>query len=107
MAIPLYVLLPDGVEWKPMSGTLDQRPVPVRWYLRQSMLLATTQTAVLIPSDEQHEDEDTRISIAEVVEMAHSLGGVVIDARTQQPIDASGAPVAGGGTMNSPFLPPT
>ena len=60
MALPLYVLLPDGVEWTDVPGTVAQAPKPVRWYLRQHMVEAATQTAVLVSGDE--DDKGPRIA---------------------------------------------
>ncbi len=80
MALPLYVLLPDGVEWTAMAGTVAQRPSPVRWYLRQHMVEAATQTAVLVSSDEP----DPEARVAQVARRASELGGLVVDAATQQ-----------------------
>ena len=85
MAHPLYVLLPDGVDWTAVPGTTAQAARPIRWYLRQQMPEAATQTAVLVDGDE----ESPRI-IAAVVEHATGLGGVVVDAQTQEPVQAGG-----------------
>ena len=85
MALPLYVLLPDGVEWTDVPGTVAQAPKPVRWYLRQHMVEAATQTAVLVSGDE----DDKGPRIAEVVARAAQLGGMVIDAGTQEVVEAS------------------
>jgi len=84
MAHPLYVLLPDGVEWTEVPGTTAQRPAPVRWYLRQSMPMATTQTAVLVDGD-----EESVTTIAAVAAHAEKLGGIVVDAVDQQVIEPS------------------
>ena len=83
MALPLYVLLPDGVEWTDVPGTVAQAPRPVRWYLRQHMVEATTQTAVLVSGDQ----DDKGPRIAEVVAQAERLGGKVIDAGTQDVVE--------------------
>lgn len=88
MALPLYVLLPDGVEWTEVPGTVAQTPKPVRWYLRQQMLEAATQTGVLVNTDEPDPDA----CVAAVAAQAKQLGGMVIDAATQQVIEPS-APV--------------
>lgn len=85
MALPLYVLLPDGVEWSDVPGTVAQAPKPVRWYLRQHMVEATTQTAVLVSGDE----DDKGPRVAEVVARAKQLGGMVIDAGTQDVVEPS------------------
>ena len=87
MAHPLYVLLPDGVDWTAVPGTTAQAARPIRWYLRQQMPEAATQTAVLV--DGAEEDGHARV-IAQVVEHAASLGGVVVDAQTQEPVQAGG-----------------
>jgi hypothetical protein len=83
MAHPAYVLLPDGVEWTAVPGTSAQAPRPVRWYLRQSMPMATTQTGVLV------DDTDDQLArrLAAVARRAQELGGVAVDASTQQVID--------------------
>ena len=88
MALPLYVLLPDGVEWTAISGTTAQTPKPVRWYLRQHMVEAATQTGVLVDTGEP----DPAARVAEVARRAQELGGMVIDAGTQEVIDPS-API--------------
>ena len=83
MALPLYVLLPDGVEWTEVPGTVAQQPKPVRWYLRQHMVEAATQVGVLVSTatvDPQH-------CVAAVAERARQLGGMVIDAGTQQVVE--------------------
>lgn len=85
MALPLYVLLPDGVEWTEVPGTVAQAPKPVRWYLRQHMLDAATQTGVLVSGDE----DDKGPRIARVVAQAKQLGGMVIDAGTQDVVEPS------------------
>jgi hypothetical protein len=76
MSLPLYVLLPDGAEWSEVAGTTAQTPRPVRWYMRQQMPEAATQTAVLV------DETDAARAIGTVVERAHELGGVVVDAGT-------------------------
>jgi hypothetical protein len=76
MSLPLYVLLPDGAEWSEVPGTTAQTPKPVRWYLRQQMVDAATQPAVLV------DEGDAARAIGAVVERAHELGGVVVDAGT-------------------------
>ena len=81
MALPLDVLLPDGVDWSPVSGTMAQVPRPIRWYLRQHMPEASTQVAVLVGED------DASGRIDEVVEHARQLGGIVVDAGTQQVVE--------------------
>lgn len=83
MSLPLYVLLPDGVDWVEVPGTTAQAPKPIRWYLRQHMPEATVQTAVLVDED------DAARSIGEVVEQAHGLGGIVVDAGTQAVVDTA------------------
>jgi hypothetical protein len=83
MSLPLYVLLPDGVEWSEVPGTTAQAAKPIRWYLRQQMPEATTQTAVLVGED------DAARSIGAVVEQAHELGGVVVDAGTQAVVETA------------------
>jgi hypothetical protein len=80
MALPLYVLLPDGVDWIEVPGTTAQVPRPIRWYLRQQMVDAATQTGVLVG------EEDTSTAIDAVIEQATALGGVVVDAGTQEPM---------------------
>ena len=82
MAVPVYVLLPDGVEWTEVPGTSAQRPAPVRWYLRQHMVDASTQTGVLVGGDELELEQ----RIARVAQVAQQLGGMAIDAGTQQVI---------------------
>jgi hypothetical protein len=81
MALPLYVLLPDGVDWTEVPGTTSQMPRPVRWYLRQHNVDATTQVGVLVG------EQDAARAIGLVVERAHELGGVVVDAGTQQVVE--------------------
>ena len=81
MSLPLYVLLPDGAEWTEVPGTTAQTSSQVRWYLRQHVPEATTQTAVLVGED------DAARSIGAVVERAHELGGIVVDAGTQQVVE--------------------
>ncbi len=88
MALPLYVLLPDGVEWTEVPGTTAQAPKPVRWYLRQHMVEAATQTGVLVDTGETEPAE----RVAEVARRAQQLGGMVIDAGTQEVIDPA-API--------------
>jgi hypothetical protein len=90
MSLPLYVLLPDGVEWSPVPGTVAQSSGPVRWYLRQHMVDAATQTAVLVEGDE----EEQRRRVGEVAARAQELGGMTIDAGTQATIEAA-PPVRG------------
>lgn len=85
MAHPVYVLLPDGVEWTAVDGTTAQAPKPVRWYLRTQLPEATTQTAVLVDGDEERPD-----LLARVASRAAELGGVAIDASTQDVLDPSG-----------------
>ncbi len=89
MALPLYVLLPDGVEWTAVPGTTAQAPKPVRWYLRQHMVEAATQTGVLVDTNEPEPAE----RVAEVARRAQQLGGMVIDAGTQEVVDPA-APVS-------------
>ena len=88
MALPLYVLLPDGVEWTAVPGTVAQAPKPVRWYLRQHMVDAVTQVGVLVSTD----TPDPRQCAALVAQRAQQLGGMAIDAGTQQVVEP-GAPV--------------
>jgi len=88
MALPLYVLLPDGVEWTAVPGTVAQAPKPVRWYLRQHMVDAVTQVGVLVSTD----TPDPRQVAALVAQRAQQLGGMAIDAGTQQVVEP-GAPV--------------
>ncbi len=88
MAHPVHVLLADGVDWIEVPGTTAQRPQPVRWYLRQAMLEASTQTAVLVAGSEHEQAE----RIAAVVQQAADLGGVTVDAMTQEQL-VPGAPV--------------
>ncbi len=83
MALPLYVLLPDGVEWTELPGTTAQAPKPVRWYLRQHMLEAATQTGVLVDTDEV----DPAQRVAQVAARAQELGGMVVDAGTQSVVE--------------------
>jgi hypothetical protein len=61
----------------------------VRWYLRQHMVEAATQTGVLVDTDEP----DPERCVAEVARRAQQLGGMVIDAGTQEVVDPS-APVS-------------
>lgn len=89
MALPLYVLLPDGVEWTSVPGTTAQRPAPIRWYLRQSMPTASTQTAVLVD-----EAGDVAACVAQVVRTATELGGVTVDAGTQERVDLDAMGIA-------------
>lgn len=83
MSHPVYVLLPDGVDWPPVPDTAAQASAPVRWYLRQLMPEAATQTAVLIPGERAERDR----RIADVAQRAGDLGGMAVDGHTQQPID--------------------
>lgn len=83
MTHPLYVLLPAQVEWSAVAGTSAQAPKPIRWYLRQHMAAATHSVAVLVPS----EGAGQARCIDAVLEQADRLGGVVVDAATQQPFD--------------------
>lgn len=92
MAHPVYVLLPDGVEWPGVPATTAQGPAPVRWYLRQSMPTATTQVAVLVPGDEAEREQ----RIARVVRCAQELGGVALDGATQQVIEPGSTVTAPG-----------
>lgn len=85
MAFPVYVLLPKDVEWTAVPGSTAQAPAPVRWYLRQHMPEAVTQTAVLIAEDERVLEH----RIAAVAHRAIELGGMAIDAQTQERIDPS------------------
>jgi hypothetical protein len=86
MTLPLYVLLPDGVEWTSVPGTSAQRPAPIRWYLRQSMPTATTQTAVLV-----EEGDGISERVALVARTAIELGGITVDAGTQEIVDPEDA----------------
>jgi hypothetical protein len=88
MALPLYVLLPDGVEWTELAGTTAQAPKPVRWYLRQHMVEAATQTGVLVDTDEP----DPAARVDQVARRAQELGGMVIDAGTQEVVEP-GSPI--------------
>lgn len=83
MTHPLYVLLPADVEWPAVAGTSAQAPKPIRWYLRQHMAEAAHSVVVLVPSDPL---EQSRYVDA-VLEQADRLGGVVVDASTQEPFD--------------------
>lgn len=83
MAHPLYVLLPDGVEWTEVPGTTAQAPRPIRWYLRQSMPEASTQLGLLVDGDEGALEG----RIADVARHARELGGIAVDAATQRVID--------------------
>ena len=85
MALPLYVLLPDGVEWTEVPGTTAQASKPVRWYLRQHMVEAATQTGVLVNTNEP----DPTRCVSQVARRAQELGGMVIDAGTQEVVDPS------------------
>lgn len=85
MAYPLYVLLPDGASWNEVPGTDSQGAAPVRWYLRQTMPTAATQTAVLVPG----EGVELEQLVTDVAVQADQLGGVAVDARTQLVIDPS------------------
>lgn len=82
MTVPVYVLLPEGVEWMPVPGTSAQVPRPVRWYLRQVLPTAATQVGVLVSG----EDLELRQILEQVREQAEQLGGVAIDAATQVPL---------------------
>lgn len=83
MTFPVYVLLPEGVEWTAVPGSTAQSSAPVRWYLRQQVPDAATQTAVLVGGD----GADLERCVVEVVRRAGQLGGIAIDAGTQEPID--------------------
>jgi hypothetical protein len=83
MAYPVYVLLPEGVEWTAVPGTTAQKAAPVRWYLRQSMPEAATQTAVLASG----EDAELEYQVTQVARQAELLGGIAMDAMTQTVID--------------------
>ena len=74
MTHPVYVLLPDGVEWTAVPGTTSQTPRPIRWYLRTMLPSAATQVAVLVADD---------AAIDQVVTAAEALGGIAVDAATQ------------------------
>jgi len=87
MAYPVYVLLPDGVEWSEVPGTTAQNPGSVRWYLRQSMLDATTQTAVLVEGSGSQLERSLKAVLARATE----LGGVAVDASTQALLEPSNA----------------
>lgn len=90
MAHPVYVLLPDGVEWTDVEGVRAQKPSPIRWYLRTAMPEATTQVGMLVNGD----DDAVARRIREAAEMAEALGGVAVDAKTQERIAPSeGAPL--------------
>lgn len=89
MAHPVYVLLPDGVDWTAVPGTTAQAAKPVRWYLRQQLPHATTQTAVLVDGD----DESPQ-TLAAIATRAQELGGVAVDAMTQDVLDADGVTTA-------------
>ncbi len=80
---PLYVLLPADVDWTPVAGTTAQAPRHIRWYLRQHMPEATQQVAVLVAGDASAQ----AMRAADVQRRAESLGGVVVDAETQQLLD--------------------
>jgi hypothetical protein len=83
MSYPVYVLLPEGVEWTAVAGTTAQKAAPVRWYLRQSMPEATTQTAVLV----EGADAELEHHVTLVARQAETLGGIAVDAMTQTVID--------------------
>lgn len=83
MAHPVYVLLPDGVEWTEVPGTTAQSPRPIRWYLRQSLPIATTQVGLLVDGDDAALDA----RLADVARHAQELGGIAVDASTQHVID--------------------
>lgn len=82
MSHPLYVLLPEGADWSDLAGTTAQRPAPVRWYLRQQMPDAVTSVAVLVD-----EGADRDLVISQVADRAQELGGVTVDAATQQIVE--------------------
>lgn len=88
MAYPVYVLLPANVDWIDVKGTSTQKAAPVRWYLRQWMPEAVTQTAVLASSAEG----DLENILWAIDEQARALGGVTIDCRTQMPLDPASVP---------------
>lgn len=90
MAYPVYVLLPAGVEWTDVQGTTTQKASPVRWYLRQWMPEAATQTAVLATGD----GSDLEEMLWSIDETARELGGVTIDCRTQMPLDPASVSAA-------------
>jgi hypothetical protein len=83
MTHPLYVLLPADVEWIPVPGASAQAPKPVRWYLRQHMPDAAQSIAVLVAGADA---EQARV-IEAVAHQAEQLGGVVVDAATQELLD--------------------
>lgn len=85
MAYPVYVLLPEDVAWTPVPGTTAQSPTTVRWYLRRQMPDAATQMGVLV---EGEGDELTGRLVA-VAARAAELGGIAIDASTQEPVDTA------------------
>lgn len=90
MAFPVYVLLPAGCNWVPIAGTSAQAPAAVKWYLRQLMPDAVSQTAVLVAGDEH----ERQLRIAEVASRARQLGGVAIDGHTQlliEPVEHAAA----------------
>lgn len=93
MAHPVYVLLPDTAEWSGVPGTTAQSTAPVRWYLRQLLPAAATQTAVLVPGTADERDA----LIAQVAHVAEALGGIAVDGLTQEAIDS--AAVAGGQSL--------
>lgn len=83
MAIPVYVLLPEGVDWNPVPGTDAQAPRPVRWYLRQSLPQASVQVGVLVSGEGGQLTE----RLEQVIRHAEMLGGIAIDAGTQEPLE--------------------
>ena len=76
----VYVLLSEGREWTPLAGTTSQAPAPARWYLRQSMPEAVTQTVVFVDGDAAEHER----GLTQVIARAGELGGIVIDGPTQQ-----------------------
>jgi hypothetical protein len=85
MAIPVYVLLPtETTEWAAVPGTSAQAPKPVRWYLRQAMPEATTQVGLLVAG----EGSELADRLDQVVIQAQQLGGLAIDAGSQEPLEA-------------------
>lgn len=90
MSHPVYVLLPDGVEWAGAPRTTSQAARPVSWYLRQLAPGAATQTAVLVDGD----DAALPGTLADVARRATELGGIAVDATTQQPVDPAAPVVA-------------
>lgn len=86
MAHPVYVLLPEDTQWVDMPETSAQTPKPIRWYLRQKLPTATTQIGILVS-----DGPDLSLMLAQIARKAQMLGGMAIDATTQEVISAEEA----------------